>query len=128
MNNLQNSADLAGRVFLAAIFLLAGIDKIPGYAATQAYMLSQGVPPGLLPLAIVLEIGAALLLIAGYFTRLAAVALAGFSLLTALLFHLDFGDQMQQIQFMKNIAIAGGLLILAARGAGGWSLDARSRV
>ncbi len=125
MNKLENSADLAGRVLLAAIFLLSGISKITGYAGSQAYMESAGVPGILLPGAILLEVGGALAIIAGFQTRLAALALAGFSIAAALLFHLKFGDQVQFIMFMKNLAIAGGLLVLAARGAGAWSLDRR---
>jgi len=124
--NLQNSATLAGRILLASIFLAAGLGKLgAGYAGTQAYMASQGVPGALLPLVIALEIGGAALLIAGWWTRLAALALAGFTLVAAALFHANFAEPMQQILFLKNVAIAGGFLVLAAYGAGGWSLDAR---
>ncbi|MGH8528829.1 MAG: DoxX family protein [Nevskiales bacterium] len=123
MNKLEHSAELAGRILLAAIFLLAGLSKITGYEGTQAYMASAGVPGMLLPLVIVLEVGGALALIAGFQTRLAALALAGFSLLTAALFHNKLGDQMQFVLFFKNLAIAGGFLIVAVNGAGAWSLD-----
>lgn len=124
--NLQNTATLAGRILLASIFLAAGIGKLgAGYAGTQAYMASQGVPGALLPLVIALEIGGAVLLIAGWWTRLSALALAGFTLAAAALFHANFADQMQQILFLKNVAIAGGFLVLAAYGAGAWSVDAR---
>lgn len=124
--NLQNSATLAGRILLASIFLAAGLGKLgAGYAGTQAYMASQGVPGALLPLVIALEIGGAALLIAGWWTRLSALALAGFTLVAAALFHANFAEPMQQILFLKNVAIAGGFLVLAAYGAGGWSLDAR---
>lgn len=124
--NLQNGATLAGRILLASIFLAAGIGKLgAGYAGTQAYMASQGVPGALLPLVIALEIGGAALLIAGWWTRLSALALAGFTLAAAALFHANFAEPMQQILFLKNVAIAGGFLVLVAQGAGAWSLDAR---
>jgi putative oxidoreductase len=119
-----NFADLGGRVLLAAIFLISGLGKISGYSGTQGYMESMGVPGVLLPLVIALEVGGALAIIAGYRTRLAAAALAGFSLASGVLFH-GGADQMQQIMLLKNVAIAGGFLLLVARGAGAWSLDAR---
>lgn len=124
--NLQNGATLAGRILLASIFLAAGLGKLgAGYAGTQAYMASQGVPGALLPLVIALEIGGAALLIAGWWTRLSALALAGFTLVAAALFHANFAEPMQQILFLKNVAIAGGFLVLVACGAGAWSLDAQ---
>lgn len=125
MNTLNNTATLTGRILIAAIFLISGIGKITGYAGTQAYMESAGVPGALLPLVIALEVGGALAIIAGFFTRWVALALAGFSIAAAVLFHSNSADQMQQILFMKNLAIAGGFLFLYAFGPGGWSLDAR---
>jgi putative oxidoreductase len=125
MNNIEKSADLAGRLLIAAIFLLAGFNKISGYEGTAAYMASQGVPGELLPLVIALEVGGALAIMAGLLTRLTALALAGFSIASALLFHFNLGDQMQFILFFKNLAMAGGFLILFANGPGAWSLDAR---
>ncbi len=125
MTTLNNTAELAGRILLAAIFLLSGLTKITGYARTQAYMESAGVPGILLPGVILLEVGGALAVIVGFQTRLAALALAGFSLAAAVLFHANFGDQIQFIMFMKNLAIAGGFLIVFNHGAGAWSLDAR---
>lgn len=125
MNKLHDVGELAGRILLAAIFLLSGWSKIGGYAGTQGYMESMGVPGALLPLVIAVELGAGLLIVAGLWTRLAALALAGFTLLSALLFHANIGDPMQQIMFLKNLAIAGGFLVLFARGAGPLSLDAR---
>jgi putative oxidoreductase len=119
-----NLAELAGRVLLAAIFLISGLGKISGYSGTQGYMESMGVPGMLLPLVIALEIGGALAIIVGYRTRLAAAALAAFSLAAGFLFH-GGADQMQQILLLKNVSIAGGFLLLVARGAGAWSLDAR---
>ena len=127
MNNttLRNLSDLSGRVLLAILFLVAGFGKLGAYAGTQAYMASKGVPGTLLPLVIALELGGGALIVAGLWIRAAALALAGFSVLSALLFHANFADQMQQIMLLKNFAIAGGFLLLAARGAGAWSLDAR---
>lgn len=126
MNTFEKSADLSGRILIAAMFLISGIGKIAGYAGTVGYMQSQGVPGALLPLVIALEVGGAIAIIAGYRTRIAAALLAGFSIAAAVLFH-SGGDGMQQIMFMKNFAIAGGFLFLVARGAGEWSLDARRR-
>ena len=120
----QNLADLAGRILLAIIFLVAGIQKIGGYAGTQAYMESMGVPGMLLPLVIALEIGGAVAILVGWRTRLAALLLAGFSVLAAAVFHRAVGDNMQAVMCMKNLAIAGGFLLLAARGPGEWSIDA----
>ncbi len=110
--------NLAGRILLAHIFLLAGISKITGYAGTQGYMESMGVPGMLLPLVILLEIGGGLALIVGWLTRWAAYALAVFTVLAAIFFH-----QGEMIQIMKNLSITGGLLILAVNGAGPFSLD-----
>jgi putative oxidoreductase len=125
MNTQQNLADLLGRILISVIFLLAGLQKIGGYEATQGYMAAMGVPGAMLPLVIALEVGGALAIIAGYRTRLFAFLLAGFSIVSALLFHRALGDQTQFIMFMKNLAMAGGFLFLVARGAGDWSLDAR---
>lgn len=121
------AAQLAGRALLSVIFIMAGINKIGAYAGTQGYMESMGVPGALLPLVIALEIGGGLAVLLGWQTRLAAFLLAGFCLVSAAIFHADFGDQMQSIMFMKNLAIAGGLLTLFASGAGAWSLDALCR-
>ncbi|MCO1335679.1 DoxX family protein [Microbulbifer sp. OS29] len=120
-------ADLAGRIGLAAIFLLAGINKIQNYEGSAQYLAYGGLPENLLPLVIVFEIGGALALILGFQTRLVALALAGFSLITAALFHNNFADQMQFLMFFKNLAIAGGFLVVAAHGAGRFSVDQRNR-
>lgn len=123
---MNKYSDFAARNLLAAIFFMAGLSKIGAYAATQGYMESQGVPGALLPLVIGLEIIGPVLLVIGWQTRYVALTLAGFSVVAAFMFHLNFGDQMQAIMFMKNLAIAGGLLLLFTRGAGDFSLDARS--
>lgn len=115
---MNKSMNFAGRVLMAQIFLLSGISKVSAYTATQGYMDSMGVPGGLLPAVIALEIGAAVALIIGFQTRLAAVALAGFAVVSAFIFHADFADQMQMIMLMKNLAMAGGLLAIAAAQTG----------
>lgn len=120
----QNAAFLAGRILLASIFILSGVNKIGGYAGTQQYMDAFGVPGALLPLVIIVEIAAGLGLVAGAFTRISALALAGFTLVAGAIFHSNFADQMQMIMFLKNLSITGGLLVLAAAGAGAWSVDA----
>lgn len=125
MNTQRNFADLTGRILISAIFLQAGIGKIGGYAGTQGYMEAMGVPGALLPFVIALEILAPIAIIVGYRARIAAFLLAGFSIVSAVLFHRAAGDPTQAIMFMKNLALAGGFLFLVARGAGDWSLDAR---
>ena len=122
---MNNAIVLLARLFLAHIFLLAGFGKITGYAGTQGYMESMGVPGVLLPLVIVLEIGGSLALIVGLFTRWVALALAAFCVAAALIFHRNFAEQMQMILFMKNFAMAGGLLLLYVHGSGAFSIDAR---
>lgn len=126
MTTLDKFAELTGRSFLAVIFLLSGLGKIGQYAGTQAYMASAGVPGQLLPFVIALEVAGAIAILIGWQTRFIALALAGFSLLAALLFHANFQEQIPLIMFLKNIAIAGGFLLLFVHGAGPWSLDARS--
>jgi putative oxidoreductase len=114
---------LVGRVLLVAIFLPEAWVKLRAYGAVAEYMEQYGVAGGLLPVVIALEIAAPLMIIVGWWTRWAALALAGFSILTAAFFHSDFTDSNQQHHFWKNLAIAGGFLVLAANGAGAWSLD-----
>lgn len=116
---------LAGRVLVAHIFLLAGLQKIGSYAGTQGYMESMGVPGMLLPLVILVEVGGAIALIIGWQTRWAAAGLALFCVLSAALFHTNFADGTQMIMFMKNLSIAGGLLFIAAHGAGAYAMDIR---
>lgn len=116
----------AGRLLISAIFLLSGLSKITGYAATQGYMEAMGVPGAMLPLVIVFEIAASVAVIVGWQTRVAAFLLAGFSLVSALIFHGNLGDQVQFIMFMKNVSIAGGFLFLVANGPGTLALDNRS--
>ena len=129
MNNQINNAylPLAGRILMAAIFVMSGIGKIANPAATIGYISAMGLPfPELgLAAAIAIEVVGGLLLVAGFYTRPVALALAAFSIVTGLIFHSAIADQNQMIHLMKNFAMAGGLLQIAAFGAGSLSLDAR---
>ena len=122
---MEKVSQLVARVFLGHIFLLAGVSKITGYEGTQGYMDAMGVPGILLPLVILLEIAGGLAIIAGWKAKWASIALAAFTVIAAVIFHSNFADQMQMILFMKNIAITGGLMLLAVHGAGAYSLDNR---
>ncbi len=127
MKSWRNPADLAGRVLMVILFLLAAFTKIRGYAGTEAYMASAGVPGSLLPLVILTELGGSVLILLGLWTRLAAFLLAGFTLLAGAIFHHTIGNAIQQLMLLKDISIAGGFLVLVVHGAGDWSLDARRR-
>lgn len=118
---------LPARIFIAAIFVFSGFGKLAAPAATIAYIASAQLPAPTLGYAVALfvELVGGLLLILGYRTRAVAAVLALFTLATAVLFHTDFADQNQVVQFMKNLAIAGGLLHIVALGAGSYSLDSR---
>lgn len=118
---------LIARLLLAHMFLISGVQKITGYDGTLQYMSAFGLPGWLLPLVIIVEVGGGALLVLGLWTRWAAWALAGFTLAAALVFHTNFAEQMQVINFMKNLTIAGGMLMLAVHGPGGFSLEARKR-
>ncbi len=132
MRTSFNAMALIGRVLLALVFLLSGIGKLRGFDGTMAYISSVGLPLAgvLAALALALEIVAGVALILGYRTRWAALALAAFTLVAAFLFHNfwsmpEQAQVMQQIMFLKNLAIAGGLLMVAAYGPGAWSIDRR---
>lgn len=122
---MNNALPLLGRAGLSLIFIISGWGKIAGYAATQGYMESMGVPGAVLPLVIALELGGGLMILAGAATRWTAIALALFSIAAALVFHRDFADPMQAVSFWKNLGLAGGFLMLAAHGPGTLSVDAR---
>lgn len=126
MNTLYSFAAPTGRTLISLIFIVSGFGKIAAYAGTQAYMESAGVPGMLLPAVIALEILGGLAVMLGWKTRVVAFLLAGFSLVSAALFHASFADQVQSIMFMKNLAIAGGFLVLVATGPGSWALDNRA--
>ena len=115
--------NLAARILMSQIFIISGIGKVTGYAGTQAYMAKMGVPGALLPLVILTELGGGLLLLFGFQAKWVALALAGFSIVSALIFHMNFADQMQMVNFMKNLAMAGGLLLFVRHGAGAPSMD-----
>ncbi|PKG34395.1 MULTISPECIES: DoxX family protein [Psychrobacter] len=123
MNNLQNLSAPIGRLFLSMIFIFSGFGKISGYAATQGYMDSMGVPGMLLPLVIALELLGGIAILIGFKARLFAVLVAGFSILSAFMFHQFWLDESQMNPFMKNIAMAGGFLMIFAHGPGAYSID-----
>ena len=132
MNQLTNPLALVGRLLMAAIFIMAGISKISGFSGTAGYIASVGLPmpEALTAATIVLEVVGGLALVVGYRLQLFAVLLAGFTLLAGLFFHNFWAmppevQRIQQIMFMKNLSIAGGLLIIAAFGGGAWSLDTK---
>jgi putative oxidoreductase len=118
---------LLARILLGIFYVVSGWGKLTAYAGTAGYMAMHGVPTILLPLVILTELGGGLAIILGVFTRWAAIALAGFTILTALIFHNDLGDMNQYINFMKNVTIAGGFLVLFTTGAGAFSVDQRLR-
>ena len=120
---MTNVADLVGRILISALFLLNGIFKINNYDGTIGWMEGFGMPEILLIPAIILEIVGPVLIIIGYKTKLAAGFLSLFCIATAIIFHNDFTNQMQFTSFLKNIALAGGFLILFVNGAKGFSLD-----
>jgi len=115
---------LVSRILLAALFILAALGKISGYSATAAFMTSMGVPGALLPLVIVGELAGGVLILVGWQTRLVAVGLAAFTLVAGAIFHGNIADQNHLQHLLKNIAIVGGFLALAAHGAGALSVDA----
>lgn len=127
MSSYFGVATAIGRVFLSVLFILAGFGKAAAPAGTISYIESKGLP--LAPVAyagtVALELGGGLLLLVGYQARLVALAFAVFCVVSALVFHLDFSDPVQQAMLLKNFAIAGGMLFVFAHGAGGYSLDAR---
>lgn len=134
MNALQNPLALLARLLLAALFLPAGISKIGGFAGTAGYIGSVGLPMPELgaAIAIAVEVLGGIALVVGFGTRWAALALAVFTLVASIFFHAYWAlpaeqQMMQQLMFMKNIGVVGGLLALTAFGAGAFSLDARRK-
>ncbi|MGB8665341.1 MAG: DoxX family protein [Serratia inhibens] len=124
MKKLEYAGLLVARILMPILFIVAGYGKMgDAYAGTQQYMQAMGVPGFLLPLTILLEFGGGLAILFGFLTRTVALFTAGFTLLTALLFHTDFADGVNQLMFMKNLTIAGGFLVLAIAGPGGFSID-----
>ena len=134
MNQNRDYLAPIARLMLAAVFIFSGIRKISLYSATAAYMARYGVPELFLPLVILTEIGGGLLLTIGYKARIAAFLLAGFSLLSGIIFHLAYSFELEGSaaaiemgQFWKNVAIAGGCLLVVANGAGHFSIDKARR-
>ena len=123
MDKMKDVALLASRVLLALMFVMAGWSKIGGYAGTQGYMEAMGVPGFLLPLTILLEFGGGLAVLFGFLTRTTALFTAGFTVLTAFIFHSNFAEGVNSLMFMKNLTIAGGFLLLAVTGPGAYSID-----
>lgn len=132
--SLQNPLSLIGRILLALLFVPSGFGKIAGFAGTVGYIASKGVPlPELAAAAAIgIEVGLGVLLLIGWQTRWAALGIALFTLVVSFIFHNFWAvpaDQViqQQQSFFKNIAVVGGLLTVAAWGAGAWSFDDNQR-
>lgn len=132
IDKLQNPLAFTGRLLLAALFLPAGLGKLTGFAGTVGYVSSVGLPMPQVAAAaaLVIEVAGGVALVAGYRTRVAALVLAAFTLIASVFFHNYWAapadaQMVQQLLFFKNVAVVGGLLTLAAWGAGAWSIDAR---
>ncbi|WP_343550665.1 DoxX family protein [Pantoea sp.] len=123
MKKFEDSGLLAARILMTILFITAGWGKITGYAGTAQYMQAMGVPGFFLPLVILLEFGGGLAILFGFLTRFTALFTAGFTLLTAFLFHSNFAEGVNQLMFMKNLSIAGGFLVLGLVGPGAYSID-----
>ena len=123
IDSLTKPIDLLARLLLACLFILAGMGKMTSFAETQGYMQAFGLPASLLLPTIIFQITAGVLILVGFRTRYVALLLAGFCLVTALVFHSNLGDKIQLIMFLKNFAIAGGLLLLAKHGSSTLSID-----
>ena len=122
---MNDIALLVARVLLAVLFIVAGLGKLGDVAGFAGYMASGGVPAFLAWPVILLEVLGGLAVLVGFRTGIAALALAGFSVLSGLLYHFDPADQMQMTNLMKNLGLAGGFIALTVAGAGAWSVDAR---
>jgi putative oxidoreductase len=123
---INNVSTLVGRALIAFMFIMAGYSKIGGYEGTAGYMEAMGVPGMLLPVVIALELLGGIAVLVGYQTKIAAFLLGGFTFLAAVIFHNNFGDQMQMILFMKNLAISGAFLLLFVHGPGQWALNSNN--
>jgi putative oxidoreductase len=126
MQGTDNAVTLIGRVLMCLLFITGGWGKLMGAAATQAMFAKQGLPmvEAAWVLAVVVELGGGLLILFGLFTRLAGFILAAWCIATALVAHTNLAERAQEIQFFKNMGLAGGFLFVATLGAGAWSLDA----
>lgn len=128
-STLQNTAATSGRILLGLLFIVSGFGKITGFAGTAGFMASKGMPmaEALLVGAIAVELVGGLMLAAGYKARWAALAIAAFLVPTTLIFHSPLGPEgaAQMTQFLKNLSILGGMLVVTAFGPGAWSIDRR---
>ena len=124
---MANLIDLIGRVLISLVFLLSGYNKILNYDGTISWMEGYGVPGFLLWPTIILEIILPILIIVGYKTKLSAILLAIFCVVTAIIFHLDFTNQMQVIALLKNFGLAGGFIFIAINGPKDWALDRKKK-
>jgi putative oxidoreductase len=123
MDQLSKYAPLIARVFIGGFFLLSGLGKLGDVAGFAGYVQSGGLPGFLAWPAILFEIALGLTMIVGFKVRIAALAGAAFCIVSAVLYHSNFADQMQMIMFLKNFSIAGGFLMIFAHGAGAVALD-----
>lgn len=116
-----------GRILIVFLFFVSGAAKVAAPSMIQSYIASAGLPAPFVAwlIAIIIEVGGGILLVVGYQTRIVAAIMAIYSIAAASAFHHNFSDQSELISFLKDISIAGGLLQVAAFGAGAWSLDAR---
>ncbi len=126
MDKLQELSAPIGRLFISMIFIFSGFSKITGYAATAGYMESVGVPSMLLPLVIALELLGGIAILIGFKARLISLLFVGFNIVSAIIFHQFWNDESQMNPFMKNIAMAGGFLMIFAHGPGAYSVDGSS--
>ena len=124
---MLNFLDLVGRIFISSIFLLSGYNKIFNYSGTISWMEGFGIPGFLLVPAIILEIILPVFIIVGYKTQITASFLAIFCIATGIIFHLDFTNQMQTIQLLKNIGLAGGFLFIAVNGPKEWAMETKKK-
>ena len=123
---INNASTLVGRALIAIVFIMSGYSKIGAYEGFQGHMESVGVPSFLLPAVIAFELLAGIAVLVGYQTKIAALLLGGFTFLSAVIFHSDFGQQMQMILFMKNLAISGAFLLLFIHGPGQWAINSNN--
>tara|TARA_B100001996_G_C18180329_1_gene407966 strand:- start:81 stop:467 length:387 start_codon:yes stop_codon:yes gene_type:complete len=124
---MANFLDFFGRIFISGVFLFSGYNKIINYSNTMAWMEGFGIPGFLLVPAIIIEIILPILIIVGYRIQLAAILMFFFCIATAVIFHLDFTNQMQTIAFLKNFGLAGGFLFLAANGNRDWAIERKKK-
>jgi len=119
---MHPTVSLIARILLSVVFILAAYGKATGYAGTEAYMEQHGLPGTLLPAVIALEVLGGFAVLLGVWSRYAGLALAVFCLASAAVFHNDFADPAQMTNFMKNVCMAGGFLLLFANGSGRYAL------